>query len=92
MTNHEYKKAFFARHNHDWTVSTSALDEYDRYVKVYTCADGAQLTEVNGPEWMDVTITLSITGQQIKTDRIKVFVTECWSTDDAHSVKWYEAY
>lgn len=90
MTNAEYKKAFIRKHGKgDWHVDTSSMDEYGRYVKTYIFEDGAQMTEVNGPEY--VTETVEIKGAKVDVT-VKMFVSECWNTDDAKSVKWYEKF
>ena len=93
MTNHEYKQGFITRHGRgDWRVYTSPLED-DRYVKTYVFADGAQLTEVNGPCYEKVDVEFEVRGVKFKkTETVKLFRTECWNTDDATSVFWYEKY
>lgn len=92
MTNHEYKMAFIKKHGKgDWNVDTSPMDEYGRYVKYYNFEDGAQLIEVNGPVWRDVAATVEVEGIQITIkEKVKLFQSECWNTDDSKSVFFYE--
>lgn len=92
MTEHEYKKAFFQAHNNDWHVETSQLygERGDHYMKTYICADGAQMSEVNGPEWRDADIMVS--GVRVGSESVRVWVTELWTTDNPTSVKYVSRY
>lgn len=92
MTEHEYKMSFFRKHGNDWHVETSSLygDRGDHYMKTYICADGAQMTEVNGPEWRDADVTVS--GVKVGTESVRVWVTELWTTDNAASVYYVSRY
>ena len=90
MTNSEYKKAFIRKHSKaDWKVETSLMNEYGEYTKTYIFTDGAQLTEVNGPYYEKV--EFEVRGVKFE-QTVKLFRTECWNTDDAKSVFWYEKF
>ena len=92
MTEHEYKMNFLRRHGSDWHVETSQLygERGDHYTKTYICADGAQMTEVNGPEWRTADVVAS--GVNVGTETVRVWVTELWTTDDAASVYYVSKY
>ena len=94
MTNNEYKLAFIRKHDKgDWHVDTSPMDEYGRYVKTYVFSDGAQLTEVNEPHYETALVEYEVRGVKFsETKTVKLFRTECWNTDDAKSVVWYEKF
>lgn len=44
------KQAFFKKHDNDFTIHTSSMDEYSRYHKEYMFADGATWYECYSPE------------------------------------------
>lgn len=92
MTEREYKKSFFDRHGNDWHVETSSLygEHGDHYMKTYICADDAQMSEVNGPEWRQADIIAD--GVKVGSETVKVWVTELWTTDNPASVKYISRY
>ena len=92
MTEHEYKQAFIKKHSKaDWRVETSSLDQYGGYVKTYIFTDGAVLTQVNRPVWETARVFTEVKGVDVVLEKdVKLMETECWNTDDATSVKWYE--
>ena len=92
MTYLDYKRAFIEKHRKaDWTVETSAMDADGKYCKVYTFTDGAQLIEVNRPVYETVEAEVEVKGVRVKIqDKVKLFETEAWNTDNAHSVRFYE--
>ena len=88
MTHQEYIHNFLQKHGKkDWHVETSPMDEYGRYVKSYICEDGGLLTEVNGPKWVSTQVTVK--GVTCRVD-VKLMESECWNTDNAESVFFYE--
>lgn len=90
----DYKKAFIKAHEGaDWTVHTSPMDEYGQYVKNYVFSDGAVMTEVNRPIVETVKVRTEVKGVTVDIEQdVKLFETELWNTDDARSVKFYEAW
>lgn len=87
----EYKKYYFSKHyDSDWTVHTSNL-EGETYRKVYSFADGFQLFEVFRPVYETVETEVVVKGIKvpIKTT-VKLAETECWNSEDAESVYFYE--
>ena len=92
MTLHEYKNNFIKTHaKADWHVETSPLREDGSYVKTYIFDDGATLTEVNRPVYESVDVKTTVKGiPVIVHDEVKLLETECWNTDDATAVKFYE--
>lgn len=92
MTINEYKRDFINKHRKaDWTVATSPMDETGKYCKTYTFSDGAQLIEVNRPVWETVKTTVEVKGILVDIEeKVKLFETEAWNTDNAKSVKFYE--
>ena len=92
MTYHEYsleKRGFFERHDYDYQVETSPMDEYGVYHKEYICSDGAIWYERMSPEW--VSETVEIKHATVKVE-VKMFRTEFWSTDNAESKYYYEQF
>ena len=87
------KRDFFQKHDGLDHVDTGMMNEYGNYSKWYFCTDGATLYECNGPVWMDVDMVGNIGGVEIKeTKSIKFFRTEAWTSDDAKSEYFYEAW
>lgn len=97
MSYAEYKKSFIRKHGKgDWRVETSPMREDDSYVKTYMFSDGAVMTEVNRPVYVEcLDLYAMIDGKYVKVKEkttVKMFETECWNTDDARSVKWREVW
>lgn len=92
MTHTEYINSFIKAHKgHDWHVETSPLREDGGYIKTYAFDDGATLTEVNRPVWIPIKAKATVKGiDVVLQDQVKLLETECWNTDDANSVKFYE--
>lgn len=84
----EEKTAFFKKHDHDFTVKTSPMDEYDRYHKTYVFEDGAEWCETMGSDYANETI--EVKKAKVKVE-IKLFRTEFWSSETG-SKYYYEAY
>lgn len=92
---YDMKREFFAKHGDLDEVFTSTMDEYSNYHKEYVCTDGAMLYEVNGPVWYDVNIQYEVNGVTIrtnKTEKMKFFRTEAWSSDNANSEYYIESW
>ncbi len=85
------KKKFFAKHGHEFHCYTSELDAYDSYHKEYAFADGAIWYEVMRPEWHEAVIE-SVGLRFAAKEKVKLFSTEFWSTDNAESSKCYSLY
>lgn len=83
------KKAFIEKHGRDgWTVNTSELDSYNRYMKTYIFEDGAEFYELMSP----VTEVAEFTHRGIKMQtEVKLFKTEYWSSE-FESREVYEKY
>ena len=92
MTYLDYKRNFINNHKKaDWTVETSAMDADGKYHKTYIFTDGAQLIEVNRPIWETVEVETEVKGIKVVIkEKVKLFETEAWNTDNATSVKFYE--
>lgn len=93
----KYKYDFIEKHcKHgkvDWHCETSPMDENGQYVKQYIFADGACMTEINRPVYETVNVEVEVKGVKIKTQiDVKLLETECWHTDDAKSIKFYERF
>lgn len=84
------KKAFFTKHNHDFTTDTSSMDEYGRYWKTYVFADGAQWLEAMTPVEETVETKAVVHGVELvfKND-VKFMRIEFWSTESG-SKYYYE--
>ena len=88
------KKSFLNRHNNDWHVETSPMDQYGVYYKDYLCADGGQWHERMSPAWRTATATVEVVPGvtvEIKED-IKLFEVEYFNTDNPNSFKYYEKF
>lgn len=87
------KQAFFNKHDNEFTIQTSSMDEYSRYHKEYIFDDGAIWYESYSPEWFTQTVEVDVKGVAIKTDvEVKLFRTEFWNTDNSSSKYYYEKY
>lgn len=87
----EYKKYYFSKHSKsDWSVDTSNL-EGETYRKTYNFADGFQMFEVFRPVYETVETEVVVKGIKIpiKTT-VKLAETECWNSEEAVSVCFYE--
>lgn len=83
------KKAFFAKHNHDFEVHTSPMNEYDEYSKTYCFADGSQWFESMRPEYVKIETVVNFA--KVKTT-VKMFCTEFYNTDEFGSNRYYETF
>lgn len=91
MTYTELLKTFIKKHSGAYMLTTSSLREDGSYIKTYTFGDGAQFVEVNRPVFEDVQVETTVKGIKIiLKDTVKLLETECWSTDESKSIKFYE--
>ena len=89
----EMKQKFMKKHNNDWKVDTSSMNEYGVYYKTYVFADGAVWYERMSPAYRSKEVETEIEGITVKaTIEIKLFETEFWSSDDPNSKKYYEKF
>ena len=84
----EAKRSFFEKHNYDFETSTSIMDQYGNYNKVYSFQDGAQWFEDMGPEYVKQEIEVK---RAKVTVEVKMFRTEFWNTE-AGSKYYYEKF
>lgn len=82
------RRNFFRKHDNDFRVQTSGLDEYARYTKTYIFEDGAMWYELMGPEY--VTTETEVKLVKVKID-VKMYKTEYWSSESP-SKYYYEKY
>ena len=81
VTAREYvndRKRFFEKHDYNYRLDTSQMNEYGRYSKTYSFADGAQWFEVMSPEYVEHEIEVKLVNVTVK---VKLFKTEYWSTE-----------
>ena len=93
MTHTSYINSFIQKHNkqHDWRVVTSPMRADGGYIKTYAFDDGSTLTEVNRPIEEPVSVETEVKGVKVLVKTwVKLLEIECWNTDDAKSVKFYE--
>lgn len=82
------KKAFFEKHDYDYRVETSPMDEYGRYYKTYMFEDGAAWYETTSPTFERAEVEV----QLVKTTvEVKMLKTEYWNTEAA-SKYYYEKF
>ena len=84
----EDKKNFFEKHDYDYSVETSPMNQYGEYSKVYSFADGAAWCEHMSPYYATEEIEVKLV--KVTVD-VKLFRTEYWSTE-APSKYYYERF
>lgn len=72
------KMAFIKKHGDEWTLDTSPLDEYGRYMKTYIFEDGAVFYELMGKVVEEVEVRHR--GLSFKV-QVEMYRTEYWSTE-----------
>ena len=81
------KIEFISKHNHDFIVETSPMDDYGCYYKTYIFADGAMWYEKMSPQ--TVPAIAEAHGVKCKVD-VKLFCTEFWSTESGSKFYYTE--
>lgn len=86
----EEKESFFTKHRKygDIMCDTSSMDEYGRYQKTYTCADGAVWYEAMCPTYEQVEVEIKMVKITVE---VKMLRTEFWSTESG-SKYYYEKF
>lgn len=84
----ELKLNFVEKHNHDFEVETSPMNEYGVYHKTYAFADGAVWYETMSPVYEDYEV--EVKGVKVKGS-VKLLRTEFWSTEEG-SKYYYEKF
>lgn len=85
----ELKKRFFEKHNYDYRIETSVMDEYGHYHKEYMFEDNAIWYESYRPTYEKVEVEV----KKVKVNvEIKMFCTEFWNTEDSKSKCFYEKF
>lgn len=82
------KMEFISRHNHDYEIYTSPMDDYGCYYKTYCFKDGAVWYEKMSPEI--VPAIAEARGVRCKVE-VKLFKTEFWSSESGSKV-YYEQF
>ena len=83
------KNEFFKKHDFDYGIKTSQMDEYGQYHKEYLFLDDAVWYESYRPTFEKVEIEVKKVKVEIE---VKLFCTEFWSTDDSNSKCMYEKF
>lgn len=82
------QRTFFEKHNYDFRIETSPMDEYGRYVKIYNFEDGAQWFEQMSPEYVKETVKIKLAQAEVE---VKMLRTEFWSTESSSNY-YYEKF
>lgn len=82
------KMEFISKHNHDYELTTSPMDDYGVYCKTYVFTDGAIWYERMSPEV--VSAVVEVHGCKCRVE-VNLFRTEFWSTE-AGSKYYYEQF
>ena len=85
----ELKGKFFKKHNVDYRIETSPIDEYGQYHKEYLFADEAIWCESYRPTFEKVVVEVKKVNVEVE---VKMFCTEFWNTDDSTSKYMYEKF
>lgn len=72
------KTNFFKKHDNDFKVDTSSMDEYGRYWKTYTFEDGANWYEAMSP--IEETSKIIIHECEVEV-KVKFLRVEFWSSE-----------
>ena len=82
----EEKKEFFEKHQYDYMVETSSMDQYGVYTKNYNFVDGAQWYERMAPVVEQRELFVNFVVVKVK---IELLETEYWSNEST-TYKYYE--
>lgn len=85
----ELKKGFVQKHDCDFEIETSQMDQYGRYYKQYNFKDGAFWYETIMPVYE--TVTSVVHKCEISMD-VKLLRTEFWNSDNSESNLLYEQF
>lgn len=85
----QQKDAFFKKHNYDFRIETSSMDEYGRYHKDYIFDDGAVWHEDMCPTFEEATVEIKKVNVKVE---VKMLRTEFYNTDNATSNYYYEKF
>lgn len=83
------KDEFFKKHDFDYRIETSQMDEYGHYHKEYLFADEAIWYESYRPTFEKVVVEVKKVNVEVE---VKMFCTEFWNTDDSTSKCMYEKF
>ena len=83
------KDAFFKKHNYDFRIEISPMDEYGHYHKDYVFDDCAVWYEDMCPTFEQATVEIKKVNVNVE---VKMLRTEFYSTDDATSHYYYEKF
>ncbi len=84
----EEKMAFLAKHDFDYQLETSSMDEYGVYTKFYNFTDGAQWYERMAPRYDTITTEVR---KVMMSVQVKLLETEYWSSE-SKSRFYYEKF
>ena len=85
----ELRKRFFEKHNYDYRIETSVMDEYGNYHKEYIFEDDAIWYESYKHTYEKVEVEI----KKVKVNvEVKLFCTEFWNTEDSKSKYFYEKF
>lgn len=83
----EDKNYFFTRHNWDYEIRTSPLENDGSYIKTYSFADGANWYEKVSP--LETVVTATSHGVQFDA-KVKLCKTDYWSSDISRERTYFE--
>ena len=84
----EDKKSFFEKHDYNYTLDTSPMDEYGRYTKTYIFEDGKVWYEVMSPTFESTEVEIHLVKVKVE---VKMLRTEYWSSESP-SKYYYEKF
>ena len=91
VTYQEYdseKAAFFEKHDYNYKIDTSPMDEYGRYYKTYAFEDGAAWYELMSHTYEHAVVEVQ---KASVTVEVEMLCTEYWSSE-APSKFYYEKF
>lgn len=88
-TYEQEKKNFFTKHNYDYTVETSPMDENGYYCKLYMFEDDSKWYEAMRPVFEKVEVEVKKVAVSVK---VKLLETEYFNSDCGKSSYYYEKF
>ena len=85
----ELKKRFFEKHDYNYSIETSQMDEYGCYHKEYIFEDGNIWHESYRPTYEKAVVEIKKVSVEVE---VKMFCTEFWNTEDSKSKCMYEKF